>query len=121
MDPLLLRTAGSVLAIVIFVALVGSGIAQTVKRPAFGWAGATALCIAYWLTAVLGLRWAAVSDAGSPVGPAAGVGLAGLLLGGVRLWPAILIGRLAAAITSGSDQPGWAEVTAALDVEAVAA
>lgn len=63
---------------------------------------------------MLGLQWAALSGAGSPVWPAAGIGLAGLLLGGVRLWPAIPIARLAAAITTGSDQAWWTEAWIAL-------
>lgn len=68
-----------------------------------------ALAAAYWLLALVGLNWAAVQGAGSPVWPAAGVALAGLLLGGARLWPAIFIGRLAAAITVESTQPLWAD------------
>jgi two-component sensor histidine kinase/integral membrane sensor domain MASE1 len=42
--------------------------------------------------------------------PAAGIGLAGLLIGGVRLWPAIFIGRFAAALIMGSLQPWWCNV-----------
>lgn len=68
-----------------------------------------ALTIAYTTLAYVGLNWAQVRGAGSPVWPAAGVGLAGLMLGGVRLWPAIVIGRLAAAVLSGSAQPLWAD------------
>lgn len=68
-----------------------------------------ALALSYWLFAHLGLYWASVSGAGSPVWPAAGIGLAGLLLGGRSLWPAIFLGRLLAAWTSGSDQPLWAD------------
>jgi len=71
------------------------------------------LTVAYGLASVLGLNWAAVSGAGSPVWPAAGVALASLLLGGVRLWPAIVIGRLAAGLVSGSEQPFWAELAIA--------
>lgn len=67
------------------------------------------LTIAYTALAYVGLNWAQVRGAGSPVWPAAGVGLAGLMLGGVRLWPAIVIGRLAAAVLSGSAQPLWAD------------
>jgi PAS domain S-box-containing protein len=50
----------------------------------------------YALTAHVGLHWATFQGAASPVFPAAGVGLAGLLLGGTSLWPAILIGRMLA-------------------------
>jgi PAS domain S-box-containing protein len=69
-----------------------------------------ALALLYWLMAHLGLRWAAVSGAGSPVWPAAGLGLAGLLLFGRSLWPAVFAGRLLAAWTSGSEQPLWADM-----------
>lgn len=58
---------------------------------------------AYWLASVAGLYWAAYGGAGSPVWPAAGIGIAGLLVGGLRLWPAIFLGRLAAGLTVGSD------------------
>jgi signal transduction histidine kinase/CheY-like chemotaxis protein len=71
------------------------------------------LATAYFAAALLGLHWATVSGAGSPVWPAAGVALAGLLLGGVRLWPAIVIARLAAGLAVGSTQPVWVEVAIA--------
>jgi PAS domain S-box-containing protein len=71
------------------------------------------LTLAYAATAYVGLKWATVGGAGSPVWPASGVALAGLLIGGIRLWPAILIGRLLAAILSGSSQPLWAEASIA--------
>ena len=68
-----------------------------------------ALGLAYTALAWLGLQWAAVMGAGSPVWPASGVALGGLLLGGIRLWPAIFVGRLAAGWLAGSQQPFWAE------------
>ena len=70
--------------------------------------------ILYTLAAVVGLQWAYLSGAGSPIWPAAGVGLAVLLLGGWRFWPAILFGRLAASLLAGSDQPVWAECLLAM-------
>lgn len=69
------------------------------------------LAIVYLVFAYLGLAWAMVAGAGSPVWPAAGVGLAGLLLFGVRFWPAIFIGRVIAGLISGSAQPFWVELT----------
>ena len=63
--------------------------------------------------AVLGLQWARVGGAGSAVWPAFGVALAGLLLWGWRVWPAIFAGRLVAGILTGSVQPLWAEVAIA--------
>lgn len=68
------------------------------------------LTFAYTLFAYIGLEWAMVAGAGSPVWPAAGVGLAGLLLGGLRLWPAIFIGRMLAGWLSGSEQAVWVEL-----------
>jgi PAS domain S-box-containing protein len=67
----------------------------------------------YWLLAVIGLQWAKVDGAGSAVWPAFGVSLAGLLLGGWRLWPAIFFGRLLAGLAVGSAQPLWAEIAIA--------
>ena len=69
-----------------------------------------ALTVVYAICAYFGLNWAMVDGAGSPIWPAAGIGLAGLLLGGMQLWPAIVIGRTLAAIMSGSDQPFLAEI-----------
>ena len=74
------------------------------------WRPFTLLLVTFTAFALVGLQWAGIRGAGSPIWPAAGVGLAGLLLGGVRLWPAIFIGRLLAALLSGSQQPLWAEV-----------
>ncbi len=71
------------------------------------------LVLLYWALSHFGLRWAAVAGAGSPVWPAAGVGLAGLLLFGRSLWPAIVLGRLLAAWSTGSEQPVWAELALA--------
>jgi PAS domain S-box-containing protein len=80
-----------------------------------------ALALAYWAMSVLGLQWAAVGGAGSPVWPAAGVALAGLLLGGVRLWPAIALARLAAGLTVGTSHDLTIEVLIALGNAASAA
>jgi PAS domain S-box-containing protein len=74
---------------------------------------AAALFLGYSLLATLGLRWATVGGAASPVFPAAGVAVAGLWLGGARLWPAVLFGRLAACFATGSSLPLWVEVTIA--------
>jgi PAS domain S-box-containing protein len=75
----------------------------------------TILFLVYWALAVLGLHWARLGGAGSAVWPAFGVSLAGLALGGIRLWPAIFLGRLAASFTLGSQQPLWAEFAMAAD------
>jgi PAS domain S-box-containing protein len=66
-----------------------------------------ALTLAYWAAAMVGLQWSVIPGAGTAVWPAAGIALAGLLLGGIRLWPAIVLGRLLAALVLGSPQPLW--------------
>jgi PAS domain S-box-containing protein len=65
------------------------------------------------LAAALGLQWAQVSGAGSPVWPAFGISLAALILWGRSLWPAIFLGRLLAGLAVGSDQPLPAEIAIA--------
>ena len=70
----------------------------------------SALAALYAAVAVFGLKYAVIPGAGTPIWPASGVALAALILGGVRLWPAIFIGRLAAAIMVDSPQPWWADV-----------
>jgi len=82
-------------------------------RSAALWQGGL-LFAAYLIAAVAGLQWAQVQGAGSPIWPAFGFSMAGLLLGGIRLWPAIVLGRLAAGIIVGSNQPLWAELVIAL-------
>ncbi|HEY0149819.1 MAG TPA: PAS domain S-box protein [Allosphingosinicella sp.] len=71
------------------------------------------LFAAYLPFAILGLQWARVGGAGSAVWPAFGISLAGLLLGGWRLWPAIFFGRLGASLVLGTAQPMWAELAIA--------
>ena len=71
------------------------------------------LWLAYTALACFGLHWASIAGAASPVWPAAGVALAGLLLGGLRLWPAIFLGRLAAGWLTGSQQPFVVELVIA--------
>ncbi|MDI1479399.1 ATP-binding protein [Polyangium sp. y55x31] len=70
---------------------------------------AAMLFTSYFLLADWGLRWATVRGAGSPVFPAAGVALAGLWLGGLRLWPAVFVGRMAAFFMDGRSLPLWAQ------------
>ncbi|WP_437944956.1 PAS domain-containing protein [Sorangium sp. So ce296] len=70
---------------------------------------AAALLTSYFLLALLGLQWATVRGAASPVFPAAGVALAGLLLGGSRLWPAVFVGTMAAFLLEAPSLPLWAK------------
>jgi PAS domain-containing protein len=68
------------------------------------------LAVTYWAAVIVGLHWAVLPGVGTPVWPAAGIAFAGLVLGGSRLWPAILIGRVAAAITLETPLPFWADI-----------
>ncbi|CAA9436455.1 MAG: diguanylate cyclase/phosphodiesterase (GGDEF & EAL domains) with PAS/PAC sensor(s) [uncultured Rubellimicrobium sp.] len=73
-----------------------------------------AIALAYWAAVMLGLRWAVLPGFGTPVWPAAGIAFAGLVLGGSRLWPAVLLGRLAAAVTAGTPLALWADILVAV-------
>jgi PAS domain S-box-containing protein len=77
-------------------------------------AALVAMTIAYTLLACVGLHWAQINGAGSPIWPAAGFALAGLLIGGPDLWPAIVVGRLAAGFLTGSQQSLTVELVIAL-------
>jgi signal transduction histidine kinase/ActR/RegA family two-component response regulator len=73
----------------------------------------SALFLCYFILSVIGIRWAIVPGAASPIWPAAGVALAGLLLGGQRLWPAIFLGRMATYLATGTLLPLSAQLAIA--------
>jgi signal transduction histidine kinase len=58
--------------------------------------------VAYVLSARLGLRLAPVSGFATLVWPPTGIALVALLLGGVRLWPAVMLGALVANVLTGA-------------------
>ncbi len=68
------------------------------------------LGFAYWTAAVFAMLWAGGSGSGAPLWPAGGIALGGLLIGGIRLWPAIVVARLLAAMTAGTQHALWVEV-----------
>jgi two-component sensor histidine kinase/integral membrane sensor domain MASE1 len=68
------------------------------------------LTLAYTAAAAGGLQWTVVPGAGTALWPASGIAFAGLMLGGLRFWPAVLVGRLLAAVIVSSPQPWWADV-----------
>jgi PAS domain S-box-containing protein len=68
------------------------------------------LALAYFSAAYFSLLFAMVDGAGPPFWPAGGIGLAGLLIGGLNLWPAIMAGRILAGFATGSGQPFIAEI-----------
>jgi signal transduction histidine kinase len=62
----------------------------------------TAVLVAYVLSARLGLAMAPLSGFATLVWPPTGIALAALLLRGVRLWPAVLLGALVANVWNGA-------------------
>jgi PAS domain S-box-containing protein len=58
------------------------------------------VALAYFVFAKLGLRLASVNPSASPIWAPSGIALAAVLLGGLRVWPAILIGAFAANATA---------------------
>ncbi|WP_185829161.1 MASE1 domain-containing protein [Sphingomonas ginkgonis] len=78
------------------------------------WTHGFLLLATYAAAAWFGLRWAMVSGAASPVWPAAGIGLAALLVWGKRLWPAISLGTLIAYQLNDNPNPLWTQLIAGL-------
>jgi diguanylate cyclase (GGDEF)-like protein len=58
------------------------------------------LAVAYFVTAKLGLRLAFVNPSATAVWPPTGIALAGFLIFGARVWPAIFAGALLANLTT---------------------
>src|ERR1041385_5741558 len=54
----------------------------------------------YFALAKFGLQLASINPSASPIWPPTGVAIAAVLLGGVRIWPAILVGAFAANATT---------------------
>ena len=59
-----------------------------------------AVALAYFVLAKLGLQLASINPSASPIWPPSGIALAAVLLGGLRIWPAILVGAFAANATT---------------------
>jgi two-component sensor histidine kinase/integral membrane sensor domain MASE1 len=68
------------------------------------------LYVAYAAAAWIGLQWAIVRGAGTPIWPAAGIAFTCLLIGGPRLWPAVFLGRLTIAVVTHSPPAWWADL-----------
>ncbi|GAA4021917.1 hypothetical protein GCM10022280_23130 [Sphingomonas swuensis] len=66
--------------------------------------------LAYTLTAALGLQWAMVSGAASPIWPAAGVGVAAVCLGGRAMAVPIALGLVTASQLTGATHPLWSQL-----------
>ncbi len=65
----------------------------------------TLLLIVYVAAARLGLQMGPVSGFATLVWPPTGIALAALLIRGVRLWPAVLVGAVVANVLSGASVP----------------
>ncbi|MDC0662382.1 CHASE domain-containing protein [Marinobacter sp. SS21] len=67
-----------------------------------------AVTLVYFVAGYFGLKLAFETTNVSPVWPASGIALAALLLGGLRMWPAITIGAMLVNVVSfGIDADGW--------------
>jgi PAS domain S-box-containing protein len=55
---------------------------------------------AYFLLAKLGLQLASINPSASPIWPPTGLAFAAVILSGLRIWPAILVGAFAANVTT---------------------
>jgi PAS domain S-box-containing protein len=64
-----------------------------------------AIVVAYYIASKIGLLWTLPMGAAPVVSPAAGVALAGVLVFGSRVWPAIFIGSLLSNALASDDFP----------------
>lgn len=77
----------------------GGWLGEVLPLRAADLAAAAALALAYWATAAISLVFMTAPTVGVAFWPAAGVALAGVILGGSRLWPGVLVGHLLAGAT----------------------
>ena len=78
------------------------------------------VALAYFVLAKLGLQLASINPSASPIWPPSGIALAAVLLGGLRVWPAILIGAFAANATTAGTLETSALIALGNTLEAVA-
>ena len=78
-----------------------------------------AVALAYFVFAKLGLTLASVNPSASPIWAPTGIALAAVLLGGLRVWPAILAGAFAANATTAGTLETSAVIAAGNTLEAV--
>jgi CHASE1-domain containing sensor protein len=69
------------------------------------------LAAVYWLTGLLALPLTTPPGYATAVWPPAGAALAGILLFGYRLWPAVLLGSFLASVWTVFDSANWASIT----------
>jgi PAS domain S-box-containing protein len=75
---------------------------------------------AYFVLAKLGLQLASINPSASPIWPPTGLALAAVLLGGPRMWPAIIVGAFAANVTTAGTPVTAAFVALGNTLEALA-
>ncbi len=78
-----------------------------------------AVALAYFVFAKLGLTLASVNPSASPIWAPTGIALAAVLLGGLRVWPAVLAGAFAANATTAGTLETSAVIAAGNTLEAV--
>jgi PAS domain S-box-containing protein len=96
--------------------------------PAMGWravlrylGAVLVVALGYFVFAKLGLMLASVNPSASPIWPPSGIAFAAVLLGGLRMWPAILIGAFAANATTAGTLETSAVIAAGNTLEALVA
>ena len=78
-----------------------------------------ALAAAYAVTAAVGFRLGATLHDTPPLWPAAGIAIAALCIGGVRLWPGVALGTLVVVAPRGNGALLTAAIVASTTLEAV--
>ena len=78
------------------------------------------VALAYFGLAKLGLQLASINPSASPIWPPTGLALAAVLLGGLRMWPAIVIGAFAANVTTAGTPATAAVIALGNTLEALA-
>ena len=78
-----------------------------------------ALAAAYAVTAAIGLRLGATLHDTPPLWPAAGVAIAALCIGGLRLWPGVTLGTLVVIASRGNGAVLTAAIAASTTIEAL--
>ena len=78
------------------------------------------VALAYFGLAKLGLQLASINPSASPIWPPTGLALAAVLLGGLRMWPAIVIGAFAANVTTAGTPATAAIIALGNTLEALA-
>src|SRR6266851_7751009 len=81
---------------------------------------ATGLFVAYCIGGRLGLALAFVNPSATAVWPPAGIALAALLIGGLELWPAVLLGAFLVNFTTSGSVPVSLAIAAGNTLEAIA-